>query len=373
MRRLAWRVIKWLLGAGVLAAILYFNWDRLQEMLVKGERFDLLPLLLAGLIYLAGVFLTFIRWYVLVRAQELPFRPVDAVRLGFISQFFSAFLPGSVGGDLVKAGFLAHEQHRRTVAIATIVMDRVLGLVGLLFLAGLAGALFWNEASAVVDKDGDRPLRVIVIFVWIVCAAVLAGCLLLFWILPYAGWLISHLERIRWIGRVLAELLRTAQMYRHRLRAVFLALGLAMIGHVGFVMSYYFASCAVPPPIPSLEEQWLLVPVGMVAESIPITPGNLGVGEALFDYLYYLADPGDGSYGSKGALARLALRVVSWAVALIGLGFYLPLRRTVKQLIAEEAAAEKEEASRARHSLDGQMTATPAPESAPRASDEAVP
>ena len=83
---------------------------------------------------------------------------------------------------------------------------------------------------------------------------------------------------------------------------MFLALVLAMIGHVGFVMSYYWSSLAVPPPVPSLQQQWLLVPVGMVAESVPLTPGNLGVGEALFGYLYHLVDPGDGSFETKGAM-----------------------------------------------------------------------
>ena len=166
MKRTLWRVFKWLLGAGVLALILYLNWDKIQEMRVKGEHFNPYPLLVAGLIFLCGVLITFTRWYVLVRAQELPFSLIDAVRLGFIGQFFSAFLPGSVGGDLVKAGFLAREQSRRTVAIATIVLDRVLGLMGLLFLAAIAGAVFWEEANAVVSERGDRPLVMIVYFVW---------------------------------------------------------------------------------------------------------------------------------------------------------------------------------------------------------------
>jgi hypothetical protein len=128
-------------------------------------------------------------------------------------------------------------------------------------------------------------------------------------------------------------------MYRDKLGAIALALLLAMIGHVGFVMSYYFSSLAVPLPVPSLEQQWLLVPVGMVAESVPLTPGNLGVGEFLFGQLYKLVDPGDGTFESKGALARMAERGVSWIVALIGLVFYIPLRATVRKLTAEQTEA----------------------------------
>ena len=77
--------------------------------------------------YLAGAALcvsfalvmTLVRWFVLVRAQGLPFRFPDALRLGLIGFFFNTFLPGSVGGDIIKAAFLAREQNRRTVAVAT--------------------------------------------------------------------------------------------------------------------------------------------------------------------------------------------------------------------------------------------------------------
>ena len=338
MKRTAWRVAKWLLGVGVLAAILYFNWGKLQEMLAEGGRFTLWPLGVAGLVFLCGLLITFLRWFVLVRAQELPFTLTDAVRLGFIGHFFNAFLPGSVGGDLVKAGFLASEQSRRTVAVATIVVDRVLGLIGLLFLAAIAGALFWNEASTVVDARGERPLRWIILFVWGVCCFVGLGFLAMYFVLPWTAPLSAWLERIRWAGKIAAELLRAAQMYRDKLGAVGLALALAMVGHVGFVMSYYFASLAVPPPVPDLKTQWLIVPVGMVVESVPVTPGNLGVGEFLFGQLYRLANPDDATFESKGALARMAERAVAWAVALIGLIFYLPLRATVRRLAAEQEA-----------------------------------
>src|SRR5262249_48533353 len=42
---------------------------------------------LAFAIGLVAIVLTFLRWYVLVRAQELPFTVPDALRLGFIGFF----------------------------------------------------------------------------------------------------------------------------------------------------------------------------------------------------------------------------------------------------------------------------------------------
>lgn len=363
MKRIAWRAAKWLLGVAVLILLLYVNWPKLREMVEEGGRFHLWPMIVAALCFFGGLLLTFLRWFILVRAQELPFTLVDAVRLGFIGQFFNAFLPGSVGGDLVKAGLLAREQSRRTVAVSTIAVDRVLGLIGLLFLAGIAGGLFWQETGQVTDAAGQRPLRWIVLFVWAVCLASLLGGVFLFLILPWTARLRERLERLPWFGRILAELLHAARMYRDKLPAVGLAFLLAMVGHVGFVMSFYFASLAVPPPVPALHEQWLIVPVGMVAESVPLTPGNLGVGEFLFGKLYAMlgADP---ALEMRGALARLAERTVAWAIALLGLVFYLPLRARVRKMIAEETK-EAEGVGNA----DVASAETPVP----RGLDEAVP
>ncbi len=57
-----------------------------------------------------AVSLTFVRWYLLVRALGLHFRLLDAFRLGFLGYLFNFVSVGSVGGDLFKAIFIAREQ-----------------------------------------------------------------------------------------------------------------------------------------------------------------------------------------------------------------------------------------------------------------------
>src|SRR5947209_3315311 len=74
--------LKYGLGLGLLAYVVWRNWAPasgqglqgvVQRHFVDGEPIHYGPLILASMIYLVGVLLTFVRWYVLVRAQELPF------------------------------------------------------------------------------------------------------------------------------------------------------------------------------------------------------------------------------------------------------------------------------------------------------------
>jgi uncharacterized protein (TIRG00374 family) len=325
VRRTLWRTGKWLAGIGLSVGIVWLNWDKLLEA-ARGD-FDWHLLLLAGFVCLAGVVLTFFRWYVLVRAQELPFRQVDALRLGFIGYLFSIVLPGTIGGDLVKAGFVAREQRRRTIAIATIIIDRVIGLFGLFLLAALVGLLYYQEIW------GIGQLRWITLFVW----AVAGGGVLflgLLAVLPLrAEPLIRRFQGRSRFGRVLAELVRALQMYKHKAGVLVMATALALVGHMAFVLSFYFSALAVVPgDTPSLQAHYLIIPVGMVVQAVPLTPGNIGVSEGAFNELYRLVDP---NLQVKGMLVSLSQRLVTWAVALIGLGFYLPLRRTVRLVMAE--------------------------------------
>ena len=87
---------------------------------------------------LAATIVTFFRWYLLVWALDIPFRVQDALRLGFIGYLFNYVAPGAVGGDLIKASMIAREQtSRRLAAVGTVFLDRVIGLMSLLFLGAI--------------------------------------------------------------------------------------------------------------------------------------------------------------------------------------------------------------------------------------------
>ena len=72
--------------------------------------------------------------------------------LGLIGMVFNLVIPGAVGGDLIKAAYLARMRIRKTQAIASMVIDRILGLLGLFILAAIAGGFAWRLATTDVRK-----------------------------------------------------------------------------------------------------------------------------------------------------------------------------------------------------------------------------
>lgn len=337
------------LGLGLLTWVIVSNWhvesqgEEVGLARVLHEPVNWPAFVTAGVVYSASALVTFARWYILVRAQGLPFSLGSAVRLGLIGLYFSAFLPGSVGGDIVKAVAIAREQSRRTVAVATVGLDRVIGLAALFWLVTLVGTFlgFTGGIESLVDSETSRAaLQGIVL----ITAGLSLGSLF-FWLAMgffAQGWsdrMALHLERLPKIGHASAELWRAVWLFRRRSGSVAMALGLSLVSHCGFVLAFFFAALAVLPKesIPAPASHFLIVPVGFAIQAGVPTPGGVGGAEYGFGALYHVI----GFSFAAGALAALSYRIITWVLGLLGYLVYLRIRRRLVT-VGEAAVATAE-------------------------------
>jgi uncharacterized membrane protein YbhN (UPF0104 family) len=310
-----------------------YVWD---QHVVKGEPIQTGFLVVGFAVFCGAVALTMFRWYLLVRALDLQLSIRDAFRYGMIGVFFNTFLPGAVGGDLIKAAVLARGQARRTAAVATVIMDRVIALWALVWFVAILGSIFW--LCGMLD-GAAKPVASSIIAGALVTVAVTLAIWLLMGLLPdeRAERFACRLEKLRFVGGPAAEMWRSAWMYRRRQKSVALVMGLSWIGHVGFVVAFYcFARVLWSPElgeVPSLTQHFLLVPIGLVMQAIIPTPGGAGGGEWSFGALYVLF----GAAAANGVLGSLVQRVFCWVLGLVGYVVYLWVRP------AAVAAPRKEE------------------------------
>src|SRR5262249_20351426 len=100
-------------------------------------------LALAIVLYLVAGMISFQRWHVLLRAVHVDARFWRVQKLAFIGLFFSNVIPGMTGGDLVKAIMVARDHpEQRPAAVLSVIIDRIIGLLGLVFVA--VGALLFQ-------------------------------------------------------------------------------------------------------------------------------------------------------------------------------------------------------------------------------------
>jgi uncharacterized protein (TIRG00374 family) len=320
-------LLKYGIALLLLAYVLYKNWDGIVKVTERTIHYE--PLIIATVIYAVGLIITFLRWHMLVRAVDLPFSRYDAVRLGLVGFYFNTFLPGSIGGDVVKAYAIARENSRRALAVATVLIDRIIGLWALIWFVALVGSAFWMLDDKLLRNETLRAI--------ILSTIIFVAVSMTIW---FALGFLSNDVSARWASRLdgnshfrhsLAELWRACWMYRKRSRAVLIAMLVTLVAHAGWVMVFHFSVLAFPPPNASeeagdLAEHAIIVPVGMTVSAFIPLPGGIGVGEAAYGRLYKIL----GKPEVNGVVACMSQRVIMYGLGLLGYIIYLRMRRGIR-------------------------------------------
>lgn len=317
------------LAFALLGLVLWQNRDKIRA--VFAHPLDLRLLGLGVLIFQCSLLITYVRWYLLVRVIEPRFTLRSTMLLGFIGYVFNLVIPGAVGGDFIKAAYLVRMHIKKTQAIASMVIDRILGLLGLFVLAALAGAVAWSG----VDSSEVRKL--------IVAAWIATGLAFLVLVLIFTQALTRLFPGLGGSGHgrlagIMTELKEMSTTYRRRLDVVFLGLVLSVLGHTLNVIAFYLMSKMLFPTTmtTTLAQHFLMVPLTLFTMVVPLPFGALGLSEGVGDQVGKLVGhPG-------GALAMLGFRVLMYACGLISACVYLANLREVRSLTTEAHHLEEE-------------------------------
>jgi uncharacterized protein (TIRG00374 family) len=297
-------------------------------------------MLLGALVFtLLMAALSYLRWHILIRALGIDARLIDSMRLGSLGFALNFVSPGSIGGDFFKAIFLAHgHPDRRTEAIATVVADRVMGLLTMMLLASI-GIL----ATGVLDTSSPT-IKAFYEIILLFSTCLWGGCLLLLIFGWLTGpWVRNRMESIPVAGKTIGRLLGTVQVYRNRKWTLLAAFVVSLMMALCYVTSYFLVARGLPIYAPTWAEHLVIVPISGLAGAIPLTPSGLGTTEAVIRALYKAMSGGLASAEDAGTLVGVGRRATDIVVAVIGLVFYFRHRREVREIYEEaELVAETE-------------------------------
>jgi uncharacterized protein (TIRG00374 family) len=331
-------VLKYGVAFALLGLVVYLNWNGkngapgLKDLLQRTP--DFVAFALVALLWLGVLAVQYVRWYGLVRALDLPFTMRNAVRLGLVGTFYNTFLPGAIGGDFVKAYFIAQGNPvRKAAAVATVVADRLLGLFGLLVFGGVIGGGMWAAGDA--NITGNPKLQTIIVICFALVAVGAIGFVAIgFLSHKAADRIATRLHRLRKVGPTLAELWFTVRQYRARPTAILAGVGLSAVAHTLMLFAFHFAVRVFPPLNPdgtgnealigTLAEHIVIAPIGFIVQALIPLPGGLGASEFTFGGLYELIRSGGGNV--VGLTGRMALRVVEWVIGGACYVAYLSMR-----------------------------------------------
>lgn len=245
---------------------------------IAGVNKLLLGLAIGG--FLLSVLITAVRWWVLLKIQNIVVGLWEVVRLTFLGQFFNFIVPGTVGGDLVKAYYVSKHTPHKAAVLVSVFVDRLLGFAELTLLAATMTA----AALLVGMSDFDKLAKPMIA----IGAVLVLLALMLTFLLSGRFRRALHLQKLYRrlpIAHHIAAAGSAVGLYKKRMGTLAKAVGITVGAHVFFVGAIALVGMSLSLDVPWYS-YYIFVPLIYIAGSVPITPGGVGVIEGLYVALF---------------------------------------------------------------------------------------
>lgn len=246
------------MSGGLLYAVI--SKTGIERVLTTLKGINVFSFVVAVLIYMLTVYLSTIRWRLLLHER---FKMKRLFSLYFIGSFFNHLLPGIIGGDAVKAYYLYRETGQGSSAVASVFMDRYIGFTALM-LVGLIAFPFGFSYFRGSYIEWILPLMVLLF---------ITGSFFVFGL------------RIGRRIKLLAGFYDYFTLYKGKKSVIMKTLFISIMIQTIIIFAVYVLSRGLRVDVPLLP-LFIFIPVISTIASIPISISGIGVREASFVLLF---------------------------------------------------------------------------------------
>jgi uncharacterized membrane protein YbhN (UPF0104 family) len=265
----------------VSVALLAFLFSRIDVVrLWEGARRASVPWLLVALaVYSVNVLASAWRWRLLLDAQDVRVGFRSLLQSFLVALFFNNFLPSNIGGDVVRIGDTAKPAGSKTLAATVVLIDRGLGLMGLIFVAAVGATIgertrhmvtpiwpSWLWAGFLVGAAASAP-------------AVLAPAGFGRLLQPLT---VFHPE---WVGNRIDKVTSVLARFHDRPAALAGCFGGAVVVQALLVVFYFVVGHALQLNM-TFWDLAVIVPVTFVVQMLPLSVNGFGLREATFAFYF---------------------------------------------------------------------------------------
>jgi uncharacterized membrane protein YbhN (UPF0104 family) len=292
-------------------------------------------LLAAMVLFFINVLAATWRWHLLLNAQRVRVRMRTLLGSFLVANFFNNFLPSNIGGDVLRIAETAKPAGSKTLATTVILVDRGLGLLGLVFVAALGATAAGSASHATVPI---WPAWLWVGFLLVAMASAPA-------VLAPAGFgrllqplTVFHPE---WVGDRIDTITAVLGRFRKKPRALAGCFGGAVFVQATIVAFYFVVAYALHLKV-SLWDLTVLVPVSLLMQMLPISISGFGVREATFSFYFTRI----GQPIESALLVSLVAQAVIMVFSLTGAAVYISRRSSANRRPEEDTDTTRRRLSR---------------------------
>ena len=329
LRKIAFLLLRVAIGITILIYLArsgQINFSSLTRL------FRVWPITLAAVGFLlVDVLMMSIRASLLFRSARLSLSLGNSFQLTLIGFLFSTFLPGAAGGDIAKVVYATRQNDGRRAEVATVlILDRFVGLFSLVLLPILFAPFFLDLLRSL------SVLRRLLYIDALMAGLMVVGLILVTFSASTRSWVARSLARWPTIKDLAVRVLNAMALQGKARSTLFFAFLLSLLANLALIVVTALGLYAINP-LSFSTRLALVAPIGHLVNSLPLTPGGIGVGETAFNTLFKLTGI------SGGAEALLCVRLWNIFMGLLGLLVYLfGMRRIVYPYVEEALEADAE-------------------------------
>lgn len=288
------------IGVSIILLIFLFRMVDRKNLVDIIKNVDSLLLFVAFLTLFLSYALCLFRWDMLLKAAHihLPLKRVIISSAG--GMFFSLFLPSTIGGDLVRSIDLAAHTKKSHEVVATVLLDRLSGYIGLVAVALLAVLFGWRFV-----QDNTSVLFAV---------AIITGVLITVLLILFNKFLYSKINKLLHspqagkIREFIKGLHQEVHIFRHHKDIVVKNLIISLVIQVMSPVTFYIIALSLGVKI-SILYFFIFIPITGAITLLPISLGGLGLRDATT--IFFFAKAG------VGKDMAFAMSLVSFSLMLI--------------------------------------------------------
>ena len=279
-------------SAGVIFVAVWLSKEqRWQEL--KNIFLSVNPLVFAGtlVIFTMGHFMVALRWWILLRSQKIFISYWASVKLYFLGWFYNNFMPSSVGGDLIRAWYVTQHTEKKFEAALSVFVDRVIGLLSTLVIAGFFYTLFLRGQRAIFNQDTGQGslLSTIYDYRWVFIGAGLAALAVLAGLSAF-GRGREILKKVcrkifLLVAKTVTKLREAVTVYGRSKLTILVAFALTICLQMMTITGFWILGVNMGIDV-SVKYYYVFFTLMWVVGALPISVGGAGVVEGGLAYLF---------------------------------------------------------------------------------------
>lgn len=261
--------------AAITAAILAYLLREVDAGAALGAilRADRRALLVVAALVLLDRAVMIWRWVLLLRSSGTAIATGTAARIFLISSFVGSFLPAGVGGDAARAYALGARTAQRGAALASVAVDRILGVVAIAVMGAIGVAVYARQHP-------DPQVQFVAVTS---AAAVFVASGTAVWADQWIRWLPTS-----WHGwtpvRLALKLADSVAVYRGEPRTLTAVFSLSVLVQLLRITQAYGLGFALGLTVP-FSYYLVFMPVGLLMLLMPISVSGFGLPQQVMVWL----------------------------------------------------------------------------------------